>query len=219
VSDRALRIQVFNDPVYVENGMVLSFDADRPCWIIDPGLPPQAEQMLGYMATEQLRPEAIVLTHAHADHIAGIDEVRARHRELPLYLAREEWPMLVDPEQNLSARFGAGFKAGDDHVHDLSPGDELTLDGVTWMVLDTSGHSPGGRTLYAPALSLAIVGDAIFAGSIGRIDFPHSSERKLLGNIRDHILTLPDDTRLIPGHGPATTVADERATNPFLQGL
>ena len=218
MTDRTLRIKVVNDPIYGENGMVLSVDTGRPCWIIDPGLPPQAEQILAYIEAERLEPAAIVLTHAHGDHIAGIDEVRARYRELPLYLAREEWQMLVDPEANLSARFGAGFKASDDNLHDLPHGAELELDGIKWQALDTSGHSPGGRTLYAADLSLAIVGDAVFAGSIGRVDFPHSDGRRLLANIRDHILTLPDDTQLIPGHGPDTTVGEERATNPFLQG-
>ena len=219
MNDKTLRIQVFNDPLYGENGMVLSVEAGRPCWIIDPGLPPQAEQMLAYIEAERLDPAAIVLTHAHGDHIAGIDEIRASHSKLPLYLAREEWEMLVNPQANLSARFGAGFKASDDNLQDLPPGAELELDGIKWQALDTSGHSPGGRTLYAPDLSLAIVGDAVFAGSIGRVDFPHSDGRRLLANIRDNILTLPDNTQLIPGHGPATTVAEERATNPFLQGV
>ena len=82
-----------------------------------------------------------------------------------------------------------------------------------------TGHSPGGRTLYCAEAKLALVGDAVFAGSIGRVDFHHSDGERLLANIRDHILTLPDDTTLIPGHGPATTVASERATNPFLQEL
>ncbi len=214
-----LRVRIFNDPLYGENGVVISFASGHPCWIIDPGPPPQAEEMIRYITDESLGPAAILLTHAHGDHIAGINELREPLPDVPLYLAREEWKMLVDPMENLSARFGFGFSARDDHLNDLPPGLELELDGSKWIALDTSGHSPGGRSIYSAELRLAFVGDAVFAGGIGRVDFPHSSERRLLTNIRDHILTLPEDTRLIPGHGPATTVGTERATNPFLQNL
>lgn len=124
--------------------------------------------------------------------------------------------MLTDPMENLSGQFGANITASDEGVKDLVHGDTLVLDDTTWTVLDTSGHSPGGRTIYCKQLKLAIVGDAIFAGSIGRTDFHHSDHNRLIQNIRDHILTLPDDTTLIPGHGPATTVGAERRSNPFL---
>jgi glyoxylase-like metal-dependent hydrolase (beta-lactamase superfamily II) len=204
--------------MYGENGMVLSLGEARPCWIIDPGLPPQAEQILAYIDLKQLTPAAIVLTHAHGDHIAGVDDVRAKYADLPLYLAREEWPMLGDPAQNLSGAFGAGVRAKSDNLRDLVPGESLELDGTTWDVFDTSGHSPGGRTIHCQALGVAIVGDAVFAGSIGRTDFPHSDGERLLRNIHEQILTLPDDTTLIPGHGPSTTVRAERTSNPYLIG-
>jgi glyoxylase-like metal-dependent hydrolase (beta-lactamase superfamily II) len=211
-----LFIKVFNDPIYAENGLIVSFGPERPCWIIDPGLPPQAERMLDYLARRKLTPVAIVLTHAHGDHIAGIDAVRDVHAALPLYLAKVEWPFLADPMQNLSGLFGAGVSARPEHLHDLAPGDRLELDGVTWEIRETSGHSPGGRTIYSADLQLAFVGDAIFAGSIGRTDFPHSDHERLIRNLNEQILTLPEETRLIPGHGPATTVGDERRTNPYL---
>ena len=212
-----LRIQVFNDPMYAENGLVVSLGQDRPCWVIDPGLPPQAEQMIHYISQERLTPQALVLTHAHGDHIAGVDEIRDAFSPLPLYAAEGEWPLLTDPQQNMSAAFGAGVTARTDDLHDLAPGDELELDESTWRVLDVAGHSPAGRALYCAELKIAIVGDAVFQGSIGRVDFPHSNGEQLLRNIHDHLLTLPDDTTLISGHGPATTVAAEAATNPFLQ--
>lgn len=211
-------IKIFNDPMYAENGMVVHFGAGRPCWIVDPGLPPQAARMIEYIREHKLTPAAVVLTHAHSDHIAGVDEVRAAFGDPPLYLAREEWPALSDPMENLSGHFGAAITARTDNLHDLADGAELQLDGTTWNVLDTSGHSPGGRTLYCAALKLAIVGDAVFAGSVGRVDFHHSDGDRLIRNISDNILTLPDDVQLIPGHGPATTVGAERATNPYLQG-
>ncbi len=211
-----LFIKVCNDPFYGENGMVVSLGDGRPCWIVDPGLPPQAEQILAHIREHELKPEAIVLTHAHGDHIAGVDEVRAVHADLPIYLAELEWGMLSDPMENLSARFGANVTVQPENLHDLPAGGELRLDGTTWRVLDTSGHSPGGRTLHCAELGVAFVGDAIFAGSIGRHDIHHSNGDRLIRNIREQILTLPDKTTLIPGHGPSTTVETERKTNPFV---
>jgi len=212
-------IKVFNDRMYAENGVVLHFGDGRPCWIIDPGLPPEPEQMIRYIREHELTPAAIVMTHAHSDHMAGIDSVRDALGQIDLYLAREEWPMLTDPMQNLSGQFGANITARTDALHDLPHGSELQLDGTRWRVFDTSGHSPGGRTIYCAELKLAFVGDAVFAGSIGRTDFHHSNHENLLANIRENILTLPDDTQLICGHGPATTVGAERTSNPFLQNV
>ena len=210
-------VKVFTDPMYAENGMVLHHADNHPCWIVDPGLPPQADSMIAYINAHHITPSDIILTHAHSDHIAGVDAVRNTHPDATLHLAKAEWALLTDPMQNLSAQFGANITASPDGVRDLAPGDVLELDGCEWTVLDTSGHSPGGRSLYCATLKLAIVGDAVFAGSIGRTDLHHSDHQRLLGNIHQHILSLPDDTTLLCGHGPATTVATERQNNPFLR--
>jgi len=217
MSSNEIFIKVFNDPMYAQNGLVLHRGDGRACWIVDPGLPPEPREMIDYIAEHNLRPAAIILTHAHSDHMAGVDEVRAHFDGLDLYLAKPEWPMLTDPMENLSGAFGANITASADGVIDLAHGDALTLDDTVWKVLDTSGHSPGGRTLYCESLKLAIVGDAVFRGGIGRTDFHHSDHERLLANIKDNILSLPDDTTLISGHGPATTVGAERRGNPFLQ--
>ena len=172
------------------------------------------------MREQKLEPKAIVLTHAHADHIAGIDDVREAIGEIPVYLAREEWAALKDPMENLSGLMGPGFVTGVEDPLDLAPGTTIELDGTSWKVLDTSGHSPGGRTLYCGELGIAIVGDALFAGSVGRVDFPHSDGAQLMRNLHDKLMTLPDDTRVLSGHGPETTIGHERNTNPFiLHGL
>jgi hydroxyacylglutathione hydrolase len=104
-----------------------------------------------------------------------------------------------------------------DNLHDLAPGGTLMLEGSVWAILDTSGHSPGGRSLYCAALGVVIVGDALFAGGIGRYDFPDSDGPRLLQNIRDQLLTLPESTRVLSGHGPETTIGTEKHHNPFLQ--
>ena len=214
----ALGIHVTNDPVYVENGYTIYRRDGGPCWIIDPGLPRQAEEILAFMGEHRLHPQAIVLTHAHADHIAGIDEIRESVGNIPVYLAKAEWPALTDPMENLSGFTGVGLVTQVTDPLDLPSGETIDLDGTRWRVLDTSGHSPGGRTLYCPELGIAFVGDALFAGSVGRTDFPHSDGRRLIRNIRQQLFTLPDTTRVLSGHGPETTIGHERTTNPYVSG-
>ena len=221
MSEPQHQIYITNDPTYVENGYTVHLRDGGPCWIIDPGLPPQAQKIVEYVGVHRLEPVAVVLTHAHADHIAGIDEVRDALGALPVYLAREEWAALTDPMENLSGMMEAsGFVTKVTDPLDLRPGDTLELDGTSWAVSDTSGHSPGGRTLYCEKLGIAIVGDALFLGSIGRVDFHHSNGEQLMRNIHEQLMTLPDETRVLSGHGPATTIGHERTTNPFiLHGL
>jgi glyoxylase-like metal-dependent hydrolase (beta-lactamase superfamily II) len=212
-----LHIHVTNDPMYAENGYTICRRRGGACWVMDPGPPPQSGQILRHIREWELTVEKIVLTHAHADHIAGIDPIRDALGPLPVYLAREEWAALTDPMHNLSGLFGVGFATRVTDPLDLAPGDHLELEGLDWEVRDVSGHSPGGRALYSAALGIAIVGDALFAGSIGRVDFPHSDGARLLRNIRENLLSLPDDTRVLSGHGPETTIGREGATNPFLR--
>jgi len=215
-----LQTYITNDPTYVENGYTVHLRDGGLCWIIDPGLPPQARKIIDYVGTHRLEPRAVVLTHAHADHIAGIDKVRDALGALPVYLAREEWAALTDPMENLSGLMGPGLVTNVTDPKALPHGDELELDGTTWRVLDVSGHSPGGRALYCEALGVVFVGDALFLGSVGRVDFPHSNGSQLMTNIRENLMTLPDATRVLSGHGPETTIGHERSTNPFvLQGL
>ncbi|MFQ5414494.1 MAG: MBL fold metallo-hydrolase [Phycisphaerae bacterium] len=218
MTDGTLHIHITNDPTYMENGYTIHMRDGGPCWIIDPGLPPQAADIIAYVEDHALVPDAIILTHGHADHIAGVDAVRDALGALRVYLAKEEWAALSDPMVNLSGMVGAGFATTVTDPIDLPAGTTLELDGTTWVVSDTSGHSPGGRTLYCAALGIAIVGDALFAGSVGRVDFPTSDGQALMRNIHAELMTLPDETRVLSGHGPETTIGRERATNPFVLG-
>lgn len=217
MAKKNLQLYITNDPVYLENGCTVYLRDGGPCWIIDPGLPPQAEQILEYVGDHSLIPEAIVLTHAHADHIGGIDQVLESLGPLPVYLAKEEWAALSDPKENLSGLMGEGMTTNVTEPLDLPHGATLELDSTRWQVLDTCGHSPGGRSLYCSELGVVFVGDALFAGSIGRVDFPHSNGDQLIRNLREKLMTLPDETRVISGHGPETTIGHERQTNPFIR--
>jgi glyoxylase-like metal-dependent hydrolase (beta-lactamase superfamily II) len=204
------------DPSFEQNGYILYLRESGCCWMVDPGLPPHAERMTAFVREHGLDLKAILLTHAHADHIAGVDDIRAALGQVPLYLAREEWAFLTDPNLNLSAAFGPMLRVKPDGVRDLSTDAELSLETLDWRVLDTSGHSPGGRSLYCPAAGVVFTGDALFAGGIGRTDFPYSDPARLLANIRDVLFTLPGETIVLAGHGPATTIETERQTNPYI---
>ncbi len=216
MTDKNLQIHVTNDPAYMENGYTIYFRESGPCWIIDPGLPPQAGQIFLHVREKSLEPAAILLTHGHTDHIAGIDDVREHLGEIPVHIAKEEWAALSDPKANLSCITGSQFTTKVTDPRDLPPGEAMELDGSRWEILDTSGHSPGGRSFYCAELGIVFVGDAVFAGSVGRVDFPNSDGQCLMRNIRERLMTLPDETRILCGHGPETTVGHERTTNPFI---
>ena len=216
MTDVTPHIHITNDPMYMENGYTVYLREGGPCWIIDPGLPPQAKQIIRHVRQHALTPAVIVLTHAHADHIGGIDEVRDALGLIPVHLAREEWAALTDPMENLSGLMGPGLVTQVDDPVDLPAHGTIELDGSRWRILDTCGHSPGGRTLYCADSKIAFVGDALFAGSVGRVDFPNSDGAKLMRNIQENLMALPDDTRVLSGHGPETTIGRERRTNPYV---
>jgi len=188
---------------------------DKQCTIVDPGQTPQP--LLAFLEANSLQPDAAVLTHGHCDHIAGLWELRAVWPDLPILIHEAESAYLTDPNHNLSAPFGEPF-TGPEPTGTLTPGQTIALGGVDFDILHTPGHSPGGVTLHHAAGELAIVGDTLFAGSIGRSDFPHSDPAALTQSLHNVLMLLPDATRILPGHGPATTLARERQTNPYLLG-
>lgn len=212
-----IRLESFVDAMFGENAYVVWKSAPGPCWIIDPGLPPSAQQIIAHIQENDLTPAALILTHGHMDHIAGVPKIREAFPEIPVFIAEDAKPALMDPNENLSAGYGLPVVIGDIETHDLPHGSELSLDGTEWLLLDTSGHAPGSRSLYCEEAEAVIVGDALFQQSIGRTDFPHSDGDALIRNIKERLLTLPDDTRVYSGHGPVTKIGDEKQFNPFLQ--
>jgi len=212
-----LQVETFVEPGFQENAYLLWAAEGGGCWVVDPGLPPQPNHIINFVSRLSLQPAAILLTHGHADHIAGVGPLRRCWPDVPVYIGRPDRGMLGDPQKNLSAWLGVPVTTGVIDALPLEPQRELKLAGVPWQVLDTSGHSPGSRSLHCPSERLVIVGDALFAGSIGRTDLPGGDGQQLVANVRRHLLSLPDQTRVLAGHGPETTIGAERRANPFLR--
>jgi glyoxylase-like metal-dependent hydrolase (beta-lactamase superfamily II) len=163
-----------------------------------------------------LRLETIIVTHAHFDHVGAVlPLIEATHA--PFLLFHAELPVLQVAADRAQTLFGLTIPRPPDPDRLLREGDTVTLGGAPFRVVHTPGHSPGHMCLIGDGL--AFVGDVVFQGSIGRTDLPGADHATLLRSIARHILTLPDDTVLYNGHGPATTVGRERRTNPFLVGL
>ncbi|MEO0476200.1 MAG: MBL fold metallo-hydrolase [Planctomycetota bacterium] len=211
MSDAPLKIQTFTLGQWQTNCFVLS--VGKACWIVDAGFDP--EPMLDAIDEQGLTVERVVLTHAHLDHIAGLHTVRHRYPDVPILVHADEESFLTDTRLNLSAAIIDPVIAPEATCL-LNHGETLELNGVTFEIRHTPGHSPGGITLFQPDHNVAIVGDTLFAGSIGRFDFPTSDGPRLMQSISEQLMTLPDDTQVMPGHGPATTIGKERVTNPYL---
>ncbi|MBT3198665.1 MAG: MBL fold metallo-hydrolase [Phycisphaerales bacterium] len=196
------------------NCIIISGPDGGECWVVDPGMRPGPA--IEYVRSDGLNPTRILLTHGHCDHIAGADQFRDAFPGVLVCCPEKDAGMLTDPDTNLSGPFGIPMAiAQADET--INPGQELTFGQTIWTVLDTAGHTPGGVSYYCPGEKLVIVGDSLFSMSIGRTDLPGSSHTQLIDNIRNNLLTLPDDTRVIPGHGPETSIGIERAMNQYLQ--
>jgi glyoxylase-like metal-dependent hydrolase (beta-lactamase superfamily II) len=186
----------------------------RDCLIVDTGL--EAEELVDFLVERKLNPVAVVLTHGHADHITGLGVLRARFPDFKVFIHKLDAKMLTKPLSNLSLLTGKFFKT---QPADFLMGEPFVIEqaDIRLEVFHTPGHTPGGISLYARDEAIIFVGDTLFADSVGRTDFPGGSMTKLIKSIKEKLCVLPDETVVYPGHGPVTTIAQEKANNPYLQ--
>lgn len=194
------------------NCTLLGDELSREAIVVDPG--DEIPRILGFLAQHELTVKQIVITHAHIDHIASATTLQEltgapilyNQQDLPLVAmmpAQAAWLGMAEPR----------VKAPD---HSLEDGDEVKVRGLEAKVLLTPGHTEGSLCLYVPTEKLLLAGDTLFAGSVGRTDLPGGNTEKLLASIHERLMPLEGDTVVIPGHGEETTIAKEKATNPFL---
>ncbi|MDP8242468.1 MAG: MBL fold metallo-hydrolase [Candidatus Hinthialibacter antarcticus] len=195
------------------NCYLLFDDETQNAVVIDPGA--DGPQIEAAIRERGLTPLMVLNTHGHGDHIAANGHIKDAF-DVPLMIHGGDAPMLTDPEKNLSIFLGTPITspAAD---RELNDGDSLEFGDHAIRVYHTPGHSPGGVSFYIG--NLLFPGDALFKQSVGRSDLPGASHEVLIAGIRNQLLVLPDDTIVYPGHGPATTIGDEKLDNPFLNTI
>jgi hydroxyacylglutathione hydrolase len=197
---------------FQENCYLLVDSAAMRCAIVDPGAEP--EHIIAAIERAGVTPNAIWLTHAHLDHIGAIEGLRRRW-DVPVYLHPLDEPLYTLASRQ-AALYGLPFEQPAPADRALGDGDVIELGEHHFTVMHAPGHAPGHVVFHGHGL--AFVGDCLFAGSIGRTDLPFSNPRDLAVSL-ERITALPDDTIVYPGHGPATSIGAEAATNPFLTGV
>lgn len=194
------------------NCSVLADETTRLATVVDPG--DDLHKIVEILNRHQLTVEQILITHAHIDHVGGAVKLK-RLTGAPIYMNQLDLPLLKMMEMQ-AGWLGVAVPevaAPDVDAHDLLA---LRIAGQPAQVLHTPGHTEGSICLHLPTPQLLLAGDTLFAGSIGRTDLPGGDLRKILRSLKERLLPLPDDTRVIPGHGTETTIGEERETNPFL---
>jgi glyoxylase-like metal-dependent hydrolase (beta-lactamase superfamily II) len=200
---------------FQENTYIAWTPGSTSALVIDPGLEP--ERILSVLREEGLTVAAILCTHGHADHIGGNEAVKAAFPSAPVVIGEGDRGMLTDATANLSAPFGMAVVSPPADLG-VKEGDVLEYAGFRLEVLDIPGHSPGHVVFVDRAAGCVFGGDVLFAGGVGRGDFPGGDMGLLLRGIREKLYVLPGEWVVLPGHGEATTIDEERRTNPFVRG-
>lgn len=193
---------------YVDDGQL------KEAVIIDPAA--DAACIEAMIARYNLRPVAVLLTHGHFDHLSAADAVRKRYG-IKVYAGNEERPVMNSSSYNLSLPFtGEGMTFEADEY--FKPGKELDFAGFRIETITVPGHTIGSVCYYFEEQKVLFSGDTLFAGSVGRSDFPTGNAGQLIRTIKSGLMSLPDDVKVFPGHGESTTIGCERVNNPFIQG-
>lgn len=197
---------------FQSNCYLVRAPGSRSAVAIDPGAEP--DRIQAALDAWEAELEAILLTHAHLDHVGAVGALTAGG-SVPVYLHPDDLPLYRAAPRQAEA-FGLSADTPPEPEHELRHGERVEVAGLSFAVRHAPGHSPGGVVLVGDGH--AFVGDCVFAGSIGRTDLPGGDPGRLLRSIREQILTLPEETILLSGHGPETTVGREASSNPFLTG-
>ncbi len=210
----SLRIEIVISKPFMENSLIVWREGRSDCVIVDPGFEPG--KIIRLVEQAALTPALILLTHGHADHIAGNAALKQHWPAVPLVIGVGDAPLLTDPVANLSGLAGAPITSPPADST-LGDGEEFDAAGMSFLVREIPGHSPGHVVYIVQDIAPLVVlgGDVLFEGSIGRTDFPGGSLKLLLSGIREKLFCLPDDTVVYPGHGSQTTIGTERETNPY----
>jgi len=195
------------------NCSVIGDEATREAMVIDPG--DDIEEVLALIAKHNLKVQQIVITHAHIDHVGGAMKLRAA-TGAPILLNQNDYELLKMLDVQASW-IGMPSPGKVDIDQSITQADTVKAGSLVASVIHTPGHTEGSVCLYFPAEQKLIAGDTLFAGSIGRTDLPGGSFDKILRSLHQKVLALPDETVVVPGHGPLTTIGEERESNPFLK--
>lgn len=212
-----LNVQSFTFNPFQENTYLIT-NAQNQCWIVDPGMfdTEETNYLINFINSNSLQPQAIINTHAHIDHILGVQALINTYH-IPFSIHKAETPVLNSALAS-AAMFGIPLQSAPTPNSYIDENTPLLLGSDTLEVRFTPGHSPGSITFYYPAGRWAIGGDVLFSGSIGRTDLPGGDFNTLINSIRTQLFTLPSDTTIFSGHGPSTTIDAEKKYNPFLSG-
>src|SRR5215475_5515775 len=195
------------------NCSIIGDEQTHEAMVIDPG--DQIDEILQTLRQEKLTLKQIVITHAHIDHVGGAMKLKAA-TGAPILMNQNDYALLK--MLDMQATWIGMRPPGDVHIDEaISQGRVLKIGDISSSVIHTPGHTEGSICLYFPAEKKLIAGDTLFAGSIGRTDLPGGSMEKILRSLHTRVLALPDETQVTPGHGPQTSIGEERETNPFLQ--
>jgi hydroxyacylglutathione hydrolase len=200
-------------PVGMCNCTILGDEISREAIVVDPGY--EIPKILATLAQHQLTVKQIVVTHAHIDHIASALSLK-QITGAPIVFNQADLPLLA--MMDVQAGW-LGVATPDVAPPDHSPadGEALSVRGIETSIVHTPGHTEGSLSVYIPKASLLLAGDTLFAGLIGRTDLPGGNHGKLIASVRERLLPLPAQTVVVPGHGPDTTIGEEKLSNPFLQ--
>ena len=207
-----MKVERFVTGVISTNCYLALNEETKEVVIVDPAADPK--YLLEHMESEGMKPQAILLTHAHFDHIMGIDKFIERFGEMPVYVEEQDLDLLNHPPVDEYTVYSNGYSYPGGNV--IHGGDVLHLAGYDFQVIHTPGHTPGGVCYYVKEADVLFSGDTLFHCSVGRTDFPKSSTSDLIRSIREKLFLLPEETMVYPGHMDETTIGNEKLHNPFV---